>query len=64
MLRSCLIDFKGNWDDHFPLIKFSYKNSYHSSIVMAPLDELYGWCRSTIGWFHVDENVNSSRVCT
>ena len=32
MLRSCIIDFKGNWDDYLPLIEFSYNNSYHSSI--------------------------------
>ena len=23
MVRACLIDFKGSWDDHFPLIEFS-----------------------------------------
>ena len=23
MLRSCVIDFKGSWDDHVPLIEFS-----------------------------------------
>ncbi|MDV3143928.1 MAG: hypothetical protein Q8763_02730, partial [Candidatus Phytoplasma australasiaticum] len=28
MLRACMIDFKGNWDDHFPLIEFSYNNSF------------------------------------
>ena len=32
MLRSCIIDFKGSWDDHLPLIEFSCNNSYHSSI--------------------------------
>jgi len=32
-----MIDFKGNWDDHFPLIEFAYNNSYHSSIGMSPL---------------------------
>ena len=32
MLRACIIDFKGSWDDHLPLIEFSYNNSYHSSI--------------------------------
>ncbi|XP_070010561.1 uncharacterized protein [Nicotiana sylvestris] len=35
MLRACVIDFKGNWDDHLPLIEFAYNNSYHSSIKMA-----------------------------
>ena len=35
MLRSCVIDFKGSWDDHLPLIEFAYNNIYHSSIQMA-----------------------------
>ena len=32
MLRACVIDFKGSWDDHLPLIEFTYNNSYYSSI--------------------------------
>ncbi|WMV45859.1 hypothetical protein MTR67_039244 [Solanum verrucosum] len=56
MLRACVIDFKGNWDDHLPLIEFSYNNSYHSSIAMAPFEALYGRrCRSLVGWFEVSE---------
>ncbi|WMV14119.1 hypothetical protein MTR67_007504 [Solanum verrucosum] len=56
MLRACVIDFKGNWDDHLPLIEFAYNNSYHSSIQMAPYEVLYGRrCRSSIGWFEVSE---------
>ncbi|WMV59208.1 hypothetical protein MTR67_052593 [Solanum verrucosum] len=53
MLRACIIGFKGNWDDHLPLIKFTYNNSYHSSIGMAPFETFY-WrrCRS---WFEVGE---------
>ncbi|WMV59329.1 hypothetical protein MTR67_052714, partial [Solanum verrucosum] len=38
MLRACIIDFKGNWDGHLPLIEFAYNNSYHSSIDMAPFE--------------------------
>ena len=56
MLRACVIDFKGNWDDYLPLIEFSYNNSYHSSIAMAPFEALYGRrCRSPVGWFEVGE---------
>ncbi|WMV14120.1 hypothetical protein MTR67_007505 [Solanum verrucosum] len=56
MLRDCVIDFKGNWDDHLPLIEFAYNNSYHSSIQMASYEALYGRrCRSPIGWFEVGE---------
>ena len=56
MLRACIIDFKGSWDDHLLLIEFAYNNSYHSSIQMAPYEALYGRkCRSPIGWFDVGE---------
>ncbi|WMV49853.1 hypothetical protein MTR67_043238 [Solanum verrucosum] len=54
MLRACVIDFKGNWDDHFPLIEFGYNNNYHSSSGMAPFEDLYGRrCRSPIGMLEV-----------
>ncbi|KAI3691954.1 hypothetical protein L6452_31757 [Arctium lappa] len=42
MLRSCVIDFGGNWDFHLPLVEFAYNNSYHSSLGMAPFEDLYG----------------------
>ena len=51
-----MIDFKGSWDDHLPLIEFAYNNGYHSSISMAPFKALYGRrCRSVVGWFEVGE---------
>ncbi|WMV41498.1 hypothetical protein MTR67_034883 [Solanum verrucosum] len=56
MLRGCVIDFKGNWNGHLPVIKYAYKNGYHSSIGMAPFEALYGRrCRSPIGWFDAGE---------
>ena len=49
MLRSGVIDFKGSWDDHLPLIEVSYNNSYHWSISMEPFESLYGKiCTSTV----------------
>nr|GEX73266.1 B3 DNA-binding domain protein [Tanacetum cinerariifolium] len=42
MLRACAIDFGGNWDTHIPLVKFSYNNSYHTSMKCAPFEALYG----------------------
>ena len=57
MLRSFVIDFKGSWDDHLPLIEFSYNNSYHSSISIEPFEALYGRrCRSPVGSFEVGES--------
>ena len=54
MLRACVIDFQGSWDD--PLIEFAYNNSYHASIEMAIFEALYGRkCRSPVGWFEVGE---------
>ena len=57
MLRGCVIEFKGSWDDHLSLIEFSYNNRYHSSIRMAPFEELHGRrYRSPFGWFEVGES--------
>ncbi|GJT04612.1 putative reverse transcriptase domain-containing protein [Tanacetum coccineum] len=51
MLRACVIDFGSNWDRHLPLVKFSYNNSYHTSIKAAPYEALYGQkYRSPIFW--------------
>ncbi|KAI3818361.1 hypothetical protein L1987_12166 [Smallanthus sonchifolius] len=56
MLRACVIDFGGNWNSHLPLIEFSYNNSYHTSINMAPFEALYGRkCRSPICWNEIGE---------
>nr|GEV29437.1 putative reverse transcriptase domain-containing protein [Tanacetum cinerariifolium] len=42
MLRACVINFGGSWDRHFPLVEFSYNNSYHVSIKASPFEALYG----------------------
>nr|GEV86116.1 putative reverse transcriptase domain-containing protein [Tanacetum cinerariifolium] len=42
MLRACAIDFGKGWVNHFPLVEFSYNNSYHASIKAAPFEALYG----------------------
>ena len=57
MLRACVMDFKGSWEDHLQLIEFAYNNSYHSSIGMAPYEALYGRpCRSPICWAEVGDS--------
>ena len=50
MLKAFLINLKGNWYDHLPLIEFAYNNSYYLSIQIVPYEALY-WrrCRSPIG---------------
>ena len=32
MLRACVLDHKGSWEGHFPLVEFAYNNSYQASI--------------------------------
>nr|GEY08228.1 putative reverse transcriptase domain-containing protein [Tanacetum cinerariifolium] len=41
-LRAFAIDFGKGWVKHFPLVEFSYNNSYHASIKFAPFEALYG----------------------
>ena len=36
MLQACVLDHKGSWEEHLPLVKFAYNNSYQASIQMAP----------------------------
>ena len=52
MLRACVIDFAGHWDQFFPLVEFSNNNSYHLNIEMEPFEAFYGRrCQSPVGWF-------------
>ena len=56
MLRACVLDFKGNWDEYLPLIEFAYNNSFQSTIGMAPYEALYGRrCRTPVCWGEVGE---------
>ena len=40
MLRACVLDHKGSWEEHFPLVEFANNNSYQASIQMAPYKAL------------------------
>lgn len=56
LLRATSLDWQGTWDEHLPLVKFAYNNSFHSSIGMAPYEALYGRkCRSPTCWDEVSE---------
>ena len=56
MLRACVMEFKGSWDNYLALIEFVYNNSYQSSICMAPYEALYGRkCRTPVCWDEVRE---------
>ena len=57
MLRACVLDHKGSWEEHLPLVEFAYNNSYQVSIQMSPYEALYGRpCRSPICWNEVGES--------
>ena len=56
MLRGCVIDFRGSWEDYLPLAEFAYNNSYQASIRMAPYEALYGRrCRTPSCWTELGE---------
>lgn len=55
LLRSCVLEFGGNWEDLLPLVEFTYNNSYKTSIGMTP-HPLHGRkCRTPIYWDEVGE---------
>ena len=57
MLRACVLDLKGSWEEHLPLVEFAYNNSYQVSIQMMPYEALYERpCRSPICWTEVGES--------
>ena len=56
MLRACVLDFKGSWEEQLHLVEFAYNNSFQQSIGMAPFEALYGRaCRTPVCWDEVGE---------
>ncbi|XP_027915108.1 uncharacterized protein LOC114174468 [Vigna unguiculata] len=56
LLRTCILDHLGAWDEVLPLIEFTYNNSFHASIGMAPYEALYGRkCRTSLCWYQDGE---------
>ena len=56
MLRACIIELKGSWEDYLHLAEFSYNNSYQVSIKMALFESLYGRkCRPLLCWDEIGE---------
>ena len=51
MLRACALDYGSNWGENLLYAKFSYNNSYQSSLKMAPFEALYRRrCRTLLLW--------------
>ncbi|XP_052723874.1 uncharacterized protein LOC128193804 [Vigna angularis] len=58
LLRTCVLDHLGAWDEILPLVEFTYNNSFQASIGMAPFEALYGRkCRTPLCWFKEGEHV-------
>jgi hypothetical protein len=56
MLRACIIHYGTSWDKCLALAKFSYNNSYQSSLQMSPFEALYGCrCRTPLNWSETGE---------
>ena len=62
MLRACVLDLKGSWEDHLPLVEFAYNNSYQASIQMEPYEALYRMpCRFPVCWMEVGERPSTGQ---
>nr|KYP55985.1 Retrotransposable element Tf2 [Cajanus cajan] len=58
LLRACVLDHLGSWEEVLPLVEFTYNNSYHASIGMVPFEALYGRrCRTSLCWYQKGESV-------
>jgi len=58
LLRTCILDHLGAWDEVLPLIEFTYNNSFHVSIGMTPYEALYGRrCRTPLCSYQDGETV-------
>jgi len=52
------LDHLGAWDEVLPLIEFTYNNSFHASIGMAPYEAFCGRrCRTPLYWYQDGEAV-------
>jgi hypothetical protein len=48
-LQACALQYGRSWDKSLPNVEFSYNDSYHESLKMAPFEMLYGQrCRTPI----------------
>jgi len=58
LVRTCVLDHLGSWDEILPLVEFTYNNNYQASIGMTPFEALYGRkCRTPLCWFQDGESM-------
>jgi len=55
---TCILDFGGSWEQHIPLVKFTYNNSYQATIGTALYEALYGRpCKSPNYWWESTDKI-------
>jgi hypothetical protein len=58
MLRACVLEHPGSWDQNLPWAEFSYNNSYQESIKMTLFEVLYERrCHTSLNWIEPGEKV-------
>ena len=63
-MKACVLKFRGDWDEHLPMVEFTYNNSYHASIGMPPYKALHRKkCKPPIYWDEIgDRQVLGSKL--
>lgn len=56
LLRTCVLDYLGFWNEILSLVEFAYNNNYHASIRMTPYEALYGKKCKTSPYWYQDQN--------
>jgi hypothetical protein len=58
MLRMYVMGQKKHWEEFFPLVEFTYNNSYQRTIKMAPFEFLYRRpCQTPLSWDRLEDRV-------
>jgi hypothetical protein len=58
MLRACVLEHQGSWDQNLPWAEFFYNNSYQESLKMAPFEVLYERrCCTPLNWIEPGQKV-------
>jgi hypothetical protein len=58
MLRACVLEHHGSWDQNLHWPEFLYNNTYQERLKMAPFKELYGHrCHTPLNWIEPGEKV-------
>jgi hypothetical protein len=58
ILRACIPEHRGSWDQNLPWAEFSYSNSYQESLKMTLFKVFYGRrCRTPLNSIELGEKV-------